>query len=192
MAKLGVGVIRRVFFLILMVGCALTLSACGFHLRGEQNYAFKRLAIVGAPAPVAARLTRIIEGGSDTVVVASPQDADAVLHVSESHGWETETMDVYGNISEYQIDYRLSYSLSTPSGTVLLAPSQIALNRAMTYSVQYSTAKASESDLLFADMQNDAVDQITRRLAFVHTLHPKPGEVVPGVAPRAPLPPPPL
>jgi LPS-assembly lipoprotein len=41
-------------------------------------------------------------------------------------------------------------------------------------------------------MQNDAVDQLTRRLATVHTLRPVPGQQTPGVAPRAPLPPPPL
>jgi LPS-assembly lipoprotein len=62
----------------------------------------------------------------------------------------------------------------------------------MTYSDQYSTAKVNEANLLFADMQNDAVDQLTRRLAILKTLHPDPDQVVPGVAPRAPLPPPPL
>jgi LPS-assembly lipoprotein len=68
----------------------------------------------------------------------------------------------------------------------------IALNRAMTYSDQFSQSKSSEADLLYADMRNDAVDQITRRLGVVHSLHPAPGQGVPAVAPRAPLPPPPL
>ena len=83
-------------------------------------------------------------------------------------------------------------TLTAPDGTVLIRPSVIALNRAMTYSDQYSTAKVTEADLLFADMQNDAVDQLTRRLAVLKTLHPTPEQVVPGVAPGAPLPPPPL
>ena len=76
---------------------------------------------------------------------------------------------------------------------MLIAPSTIALNRAMTYSAQYTNAKAQESDILFADMQNDAVDQLMRRFSIVRTLQPSgPEDVVPGVAPRAPLPPPPL
>lgn len=42
-------------------------------------------------------------------------------------------------------------------------------------------------------MQRDAVDQLMRRLSIVRTLNPSsPEQVVPGVAPRAPLPPPPL
>jgi LPS-assembly lipoprotein len=41
-------------------------------------------------------------------------------------------------------------------------------------------------------MENDAIDQLTRRLSSVRSMHPAPGEQVPGVVPRAPLPPPPL
>lgn len=168
------------------------LSACGFQLRGQQNYAFKRLAIVGAPAPVAARLTRMVEGGSDTVVVNSPANADAVLRVSESRGISTLTLSTLGVVEEYQLNYSLNYTLVGADGTMLINPSVIALNRAMTYSTQYSLAKGQEADILYADMQNDAVDQLTRRLGVVHTLHPAPGQEVPSVAPRAPLPPPPL
>ncbi|CAG9216028.1 LPS-assembly lipoprotein LptE [Paraburkholderia tropica] len=182
--------IRRSFLLV--ASSALMLSACGFQLRGEQNYAFKRLAIVGAPPPVTARLTRMIEGGSDSVVVDSTANADAVLRVGESRSFSTLTLSSLGAVEEYQVNYSLNYMLTAPDGSPLIRPGTIALNRAMTYSDQYSTAKVTESELLFADMQNDAVDQLTRRLAVLKTLHPTPDQVVPGVAPRAPLPPPPL
>ncbi|PMS34545.1 LPS-assembly lipoprotein LptE [Trinickia symbiotica] len=182
--------IRR-SFLALACG-AMMLSACGFQLRGQQDYAFKRLAIVGAPAPVAARLARMVQGGSDTVIVKSTADADAILSVSEGRGQSILTLSSLGIAEEYQLNYSLSYTLTGVDGTVLIPPSVIALNRAMTYSTQYTLAKSQESELLYADMQNDAVDQLTRRLAAVHSLHPGPGQQVPGVAPRAPLPPPPL
>lgn len=181
--------IRRSFLLLLASG-TLLLSACGFQLRGEQNYAFKRLAIVGAPAPLAARLTRVIEGGSDTVVVNSAANADAVLTVSEGRSLATLTLNTFGVVEEYQVNYSLNYSLKSSDGTLLIAPSVIALNRALTYSTQFATAKISEADLLFADMQSDAADQLTRRLSLVHGLHP--GKPLPAVAPGAPLPPPPL
>jgi len=187
-------VIRRSFLSLFLplAGSALVLSACGFQLRGEQDFAFKRLAIVGAPPPFVGRLTRMIEGGSDSVVVDSVANADAVLRVSETRTFSTLTLNSFGNVLEYQANYWLNYSLASADGTPLIQPSTIALNRAMTYSDQYATAKAQEADLLFADMQNDAVDQLMRRLAVVRTLTPTPDQVVPGVAPRAPLPPPPL
>lgn len=182
--------IRRSF---LALACGtMMLAACGFQLRGQQDYAFKRLAIVGAPPAVAARLTRMIQGGSDTVVVSSPDNADAVLNVSEGRGSSVLTLNSLGVAAEYQLSYTLGYSLASADGVVLIPPSSIAVNRAMTYSTQYSQAKTQESELLYTDMQNDAVDQLTRRLAAVHSLHPAPGQRTPGVAPRAPLPPPPL
>ncbi|MDG0025261.1 LPS assembly lipoprotein LptE [Trinickia sp. Y13] len=182
--------IRR-SFLALMCG-TMMLAACGFQLRGQENYAFKRLAIVGAPPIVAARLTRMIEGGSDTIVVKSPRDADAVLSLSEGRGQGVLTLNSLGVAAEYQLNYTLAYTLTGTDGAVLIPSSAIALNRAMTYSVQYSQAKAQEAELLYQDMQNDAVDQLTRRLAVVRSLHPAAGQQPPAVAPRAPLPPPPL
>ncbi|WP_323121470.1 LPS-assembly lipoprotein LptE [Burkholderia alba] len=182
--------IRRSF--LMLVGSAAMLSACGFQLRGQQDYVFKHLVIVGAQPVVAARLTRMIQGGSDTVIEKTIANADAVLHVSESRGQSTLTLDQYGTAQEYQLNYSMSYTLTNKDGALLIAPSVIALNRAMTYNSQYANAKAQESDILYADMQNDAVDQLMRRFAIVRTLNPGPGETVPGVAPRAPLPPPPL
>ncbi|MGH8780671.1 LPS assembly lipoprotein LptE [Paraburkholderia sp.] len=181
---------RRSF--VTLVCSVLMLSACGFQLRGQQDYAFKRLALTGANAAAAARLTRMVEGGSDTVVVNSAANADATLRMSESSGTSVLTLNSLGVVEEYQINYTLNYSLVGTDGTLLIPPSSIALNRAMTYSDQYSQAKASEMDLLVADMRSDAVDQLTRRLAAVRSLHPAPGQEVPAVAPRAPLPPPPL
>jgi len=183
--------VTRRSFLTLACG-VMMLSACGFQLRGQQNYAFKRLNITGAPAAVTARLTRMVEGGSDTVVVNVPTNADAVLRMSEGRGASVLTLNSVGVVEEYQLNYSLNYTLVGADGTLLIPPSSIALNRAMTYSDQFSQAKGAEADILYSDMQNDAVDQLTRRLAIVRSLHPAPGQEVPAVAPRAPLPPPPL
>jgi LPS-assembly lipoprotein len=134
----------------------------------------------------------MVQGGSDTVVVSSSANADAILTMTEGRAQTVLTLNSLGVASEYQLIYSLSYSLVGADGTVLLPPSVISLNRAMTYSDQFTLAKSQESDLLYADMENDAVDQLTRRLAVVRSLHPAPGQQAPAVAPRAPLPPPPL
>jgi len=188
--KPGANVTRR-SFLTLTLSAAM-LSACGFQLRGQQDYAFKRLAISGAAPAFSARLTRIVQGGSDTVVVDSVANADAILQVSESLGNSVLTLNSLGVVEEYALTYGLNYTLVGKDGTVLIPPSAIALNRAMTYSDQFSQSKSAEADILYADMRSDAVDQIWRRLAIVKSLHPAPGQGVPAVSPRAPLPPPPL
>jgi LPS-assembly lipoprotein len=183
--------VTRRSFLTLACG-VMVLSACGFQLRGQQDYPFKRLALVGAPPAFVGRLTRMVQGGSDTVIVTSTANADAILRVTEGLGNSVLAMNSLGVVEEYQLNYTLNYSLVGADGTVLIPGSVIALNRAMTYSDQFSQSKSSEADLLYADMRNDAVDQLTRRLGVVHSLHPAPGQGAPAVAPRAPLPPPPL
>jgi LPS-assembly lipoprotein len=183
-------VTRRSF---LTLACSvLMLSACGFQLRGQQDYAFKRLYVAGGSAAAGARLTRMVQGGSDTVVVTSPANADATLQLSEARGISTLTLSSLGVVQEYQLNLTMTYTLTAKDGTVLIPSSVIALNRAMTYSDQFSQAKAAETDILFTDMENDAIDQLIRRLGVVHTMHPLPGQGVPAIAPRAPLPPPPL
>ncbi|WP_250500036.1 LPS assembly lipoprotein LptE [Caballeronia sp. GAWG1-5s-s] len=181
---------RRTF--LALVGGAVALSACGFQLRGEQDYAFKRLAISGGAPQMVGRLERMVQGGSDTVIVKPSEKPDATLYLTEGQGLSTLSLNSQGVIQEYELVYNLSYTLVGADGTVLIPPSAIALNRAMTYSNQYTLAKSQEATLLYNDMRNDAVDQLTRRLAVVRSLHPTPAEQTPGIAPRAPLPTPPL
>jgi len=184
------GVSRRSF--LALVGGAAALSACGFQLRGQQDYAFKRLAITGGAPQMVARLERMVQGGSDTVIVKPFEKPDATLNLSDGTGMRTLSLNAQGVVQEYELIYRVNYSLMGADGTLLIPPSAIVLNRSMTYSDQYTLAKGQESVLLYNDMRNDAVDQLTRRLATVRSLHPAPGEQTPGVAPRAPLPVPPL
>jgi len=125
-------------------------------------------------------------------VDTSGANADATLQITEGRGLSTLTLNSLGVVEEYAMNLSMTYTLVGKDGTVLIPSSVIALNRAMTYSDQFSQAKAAEADILYADMENDAIDQLTRRLSLVRSLHPEPGQQVPAVAPRAPLPPPPL
>ncbi|CAH2791852.1 MAG: LPS-assembly lipoprotein LptE [uncultured Caballeronia sp.] len=177
---------------ILTLACsAVLLSACGFQLRGQQDYAFKRLAVVGAPPEMLGRLQRVV-GGSDTVVVKASEQPDAILSLTSASGMKTLSPNAQGVVQEYELNYSLGYSMVGADGTVLIPLSTISLNRALTYSDQYTLAKGIEAQTLFRDMQFDAVDQLMRRLAVVRSLHPAPSEALPGISPRAPLPVPPL
>jgi LPS-assembly lipoprotein len=172
---------------LILASSVLLLSACGFHLKGEQDYAFKRLYI-SAPAEMQARMRRLIEGGSDTVVVADAKDADATLTVTESSGQRTLTLNLLGVAQEYELVSYFSYRLSAKDGRVLIAPSTIRLNRSLTYSDQFYLAKSTEADLLYSDMRSDAADQLVRRLSVVRSFN----STVPAINPRGPLPTPPL
>ncbi len=173
---------------------SLLMSGCGFQLQGDHNYPFKRLYIAGgASQEMAAHMKRLIEAGSDTKVVTSVRDADAILSMTFARGQSALSFDINGVVQEYQLTTSVSYSLVAKNGSVLIPPSNLSVNRAMTYSDQYALAKQNESVLLNRDMDSDIADQLLRRLDVVQTLTPtEPDETAPGVSSRAPLPTPPL
>ncbi|SIT69040.1 LPS-assembly lipoprotein [Burkholderia sp. b14] len=176
---------------IVLAAAALLLAGCGFQLRGNYGFPFKRLALVGPGPELGARIQRLVEGGSQTRIVKSTDGADVILSISEGRGTGALTLNAAGQVNEYELDYTMSYQLVGADGTVLLPPSVIRINRAMTYSDQYALAKSQEFELLYRDMRNDALDQLLRRMSAVRELHPAHGGVR-AVAPRAPLPTPPL
>lgn len=184
--------IKRAASLLLAVSASVMLAACGFQMRGTHDYPFKRLFVSGVPNPeMSMRLKRMIEGGSDTRVVSTPAEADAILSVSSSRSRGTLSLNVNGVALEYVLTDSIQYSLASKDGKLLVPPSSISVNRSMSYSDRYALAKEKEQDLLYRDMDNDIVDQLLRRLAVVRTLHPEETEV-PAVNLRAPLPTPPL
>lgn len=172
---------------------ACLLSACGFQLQGRADFPFKSIYIQsGGSREMNALLARKIEAGSDTKVAKEIGGADAILMLSEGRGQSTLSLSAEGIVQEYELDLTVSYQLLAKSGAVLIPSSSIALNRSMTYDNQFALAKESESDVLYRDMEHDAVDQLLRRLAVVHTLEPGEEPAAPAVNRRAPLPTPPL
>ena len=75
-----------------------------------------------------------------------------------------------GQVREIQVRAALSFRLRTPAGKVLIAPTDIALSRDMSYSESLALAKEQEEALLHRAMQNDIVAQVMRRLAAVPAL----------------------
>jgi LPS-assembly lipoprotein len=174
--------------LLVVASSMLLLSGCGFHLRGQQDYAFKRLYMASTQDPLTSRIKRLVEGGSDTVVVTQATDAQATLTTSDSAGERTLTTNTSEQIIEYELIDTFSYSLTAADGKVLIPPSSFTLNRSMTYSDNFFLAKASEANLLYDDMRKDAADQIVRRIGMVRNMQ----TAIPAINHSGALPTPPL
>ncbi|MHA6893293.1 LPS assembly lipoprotein LptE [Ralstonia pseudosolanacearum] len=160
---------RFVFALAAALPAAGLLSACGFHLRGNNDFAFKRLYInLPQNSQMRAQLRRLIDNGSDTVVVSDKQDADAFLDVlSENRVKTISSLTPQGVVREYRITYRFSFQLRDAHDNMLIPPSEITLFRDLSYNETQVLAKDYEEAALYRDMQGDAVNQLVRRLASV-------------------------
>jgi LPS-assembly lipoprotein len=143
--------------------CA-TLTACGFHLRGQATLPFESIYISGSPS-FATQLARAVRAGSTTRVASNPKDAEVTLEVmNEVRERSILSLSSTGRVQELQIRYRVQFRVADRNSREFVAPSEILLKRDLLYSDTDVLGKEQEELLLYRDMQNDAVQQVVRRL----------------------------
>lgn len=153
---------------------AALLSACGFHLRSaaDTNLPFKTIYL-GFPesSPLGTELRRNIRGGSNTEVLATEKDAQAIMVVlSETRDKSVLSLNNLGRVREYSLSYTLRFRVTDNKAQELLAPTEIVLKRDINYDESQVLAKEGEEAMLYRDMQRDLVQQILRRLAAIKPL----------------------
>jgi LPS-assembly lipoprotein len=150
---------------------AATLSACGFHLRNQQDLPFATMYVEASGySAFVADLKRAISAGTKTRIVEQADQAQASLSVlSEGREKVILSLSGGGKVREFQLRYKVSYRLRDPGGKDLLATGEILLKRDLIYDDTQVLAKESEENLLYRDMQGDAVQQLLRRLSAVRT-----------------------
>lgn len=153
---------------LLLLALVLILGGCGFHLRGAAQLPFQTLYVEGGGSQVGTDLQRALRHGSNVTVVATPAEAQAVLQlVGESREKRILSLSAAGRVSEYVLFYRLSFRLHDGKGRELLPVQALELKRDISFSGTQLLAKEQEEVLLYRDMQNDAVQQVIRRLNAV-------------------------
>src|SRR5882724_1436064 len=143
---------------------AMSLSSCGFQLRGQAVIPYKPLFIeTTGYSQFASDLERAIRQGSGTKIVSSRDEAEAVLKiVNELQESTILSLSSGGKVREIEFRYRVAYRLTDHAGVDLAQPGQIDLHRDMTYDDTEVLAKESEQLLLYRDMKADAVQQMLR------------------------------
>jgi LPS-assembly lipoprotein len=146
---------------------AVALSGCGFKLRGARTLPFPTIFLAaGANNALAAELARNIRVGTQTKVVTDRNEAAAVLDIlGENRDREILSLNAQGRAREYTLRLRLSFKVHDGKGHEFIAPTEIAVQRDISYNESEVLAKESEEALLYRDMQSDLVQQILRRLA---------------------------
>jgi LPS-assembly lipoprotein len=145
---------------------ALTLTACGFQLRGSSNLPFNTIYVPGSSGGIALDLKRTIQAGSSTRVVDSPKDAQAILDIFEA-AREKDILSLTGagRVREYRLHYRVRYRVRDAKGGEYVPPTTLQQVRDVTFNDSLVLAKESEEELLYRDMQADMVQQMMRQLA---------------------------
>jgi LPS-assembly lipoprotein len=149
---------------LILLAATLLLSGCGFHLRGQATLPFESLHVVGPPV-FASQVARAVRAGSQTRITTNPKEAQVTLQIlSELRERNILTLSSGGRVRELQLRYRVTYRLFDQNNKEYISTSEILLKRDLTYNDADVIAKEQEEGLLYRDMQNDAVQQLVRRL----------------------------
>ncbi len=169
-------------FTLYLVSCILylSLSGCGFQLRGASSVSFPpelqqlRVTMGGAGYPpllVEVRNALLALGN-----VRLTEDVAAAVPVLHLHGENSLSqvlaIDSSGRISAYLLNYRVDFSLTGGDGKTLLPVQPVKLQREITFDRLNVIATEKQSEFLQNEMRRDVAQQILRRLARLNVAHP--------------------
>ena len=143
----------------------LSLSSCGFRLRGSADLAFQTIFVQGSTLTISNNLSKSL-ATNGVQVVKSAENADLLL---EMIGEESEkrilSLAGSGTVNEFELYYRVHYRTKR-AGDALWGPTQtVEARRDFTYSDANLLAKQGEEKRLNENMQADVLSGIMRRLS---------------------------
>lgn len=154
----------------LVINFMLAITACGFHLRGQiSTLPFDTIYVAAPPGhTIGLDIERAIRVSTKTKVVEKPEKAQAILQIlSAVNEKKILSLSTGGRVREFQLGYRVSARLLDSQGAPLTPVDEISLTRVLPFLDAQVLAKVAEEEMLYKDMQTDAVQQIIRRLSAV-------------------------
>jgi len=149
-----------------LIVLAAFLSSCGFHLRGEAHYTFDTL-FLNSPAsqPLTLELKRSLEGSGTAQLVPAPEKAQVILDItSVENNKQILSLSGGGKVREFLLTKRVLFRVRDAAGNDWLPASEVFVRRSYTYNDTEALAKEAQEQRLWREMQDDAVQQIVRRL----------------------------
>jgi len=149
------------------IALLLTLSACGWQLRGAGGEATIARLYLNSTSPDSVftqTLERYLQG-SGTELVDSASAAEYSLKiVKEKSKRRTATVSASARISERLLEEQVEYLVTRSDGTVAIERTTASVERIYEYNEDNVLATEDEARLLKSEMYNDLARQIANRL----------------------------
>jgi len=147
-----------------LTALCLTLIACGFHLRGASEFAFKSIYVNGQTQINKPLKKSLTANGVEVVTSAGTAEMEIDLMKEES---EKRILSLSGDgvVREYELYYRVIYRTKSAQETLWSQPQIVEARRDFSYSDANLLAKQNEEKQLNLNMQKDVMNAIIRRLS---------------------------
>ena len=147
-----------------ILGLILIISACGFQLRGDIQANFDSISISGGTSGFNKTLQRKFRQAGITITRAS--EAEKIVEIIKNKFTKTIlTLTGTGAVSEYQLDYDVTYRFKNKGGTWNL-PVTIEDTRTYTYDDSDILAKDEEEKRLLSGMEDQLIKTMATQISL--------------------------
>ena len=146
------------------LGLILFISACGFQLRGDIQANFDSISISGGSSNFNKTLQRKFRQAGITIKSAS--NAEKIVEIIENKFTKTIlTLTGTGLVSEYKLDYMVSYRFKSKDGP-WNQPLTIEASRTYTYDDSDILAKDEEEKRLLSGMEDQLIKTMATQISL--------------------------
>lgn len=158
---------RRNTIISMIMLFTFALSACGFQLRGMTDLSFKNLYIQGSTLSISRDLERSFQTNG-VHVVENAEDAELLLELlSENNQKRILSLSGGGLVREFELNYLVSFRVREAASPTWGPVQTVRTRRDFSYNDNALLGKADEEARLNADMRNDAIREVLRRLTAI-------------------------
>lgn len=152
---------------LLLLGIAITLSSCGFKLKGSYEIPYQTIYL---QAEVESRVGRVIkkkiQRTSNVDLVQTASAAEVAINIlSEGSVRTVAVLSNAGSVDEYELVYTVGYRFDSLNESINTVDHQLVLRRKITHSDLDIAAKSNEENALINDMASEAATRILVRLS---------------------------
>ena len=153
----------KLFFLVI----AITLSSCGFKLKGSYEIPYQTIYLQAAGESRVGRIIKKkIQRKSNIEIVQTLSAAEATINILEEVSTRAvAVLSNVGSVDEYELIYTVRYRIGPGQNSSSMQEGQIVLRRKITHSDLDIAAKSNEEDVLINDMASEAATGILVRLS---------------------------
>ena len=158
---------RKIRIKLLFLVIAITLSSCGFKLKGSYEIPYQTIYLQAAGESRVGRIIkRKIQRKSNIEIVQTLSAAEATINILEEVSTRAvAVLSNVGSVNEYELIYTVRYRVGPRQNSSSMQEGQIVLRRKITHSDLDIAAKSNEEDVLINDMASEAATGILVRLS---------------------------
>jgi len=147
-----------------ILGFILMISACGFQLRGNIQANFDSISISGGTSSFNKTLQRKFRQAG--ISIKSVSEAEKIVEIIKNNFTKTIlTLTGTGVVSEYQLDYVVTYRFKSKDGPWNL-PVTIEASRTYTYDDSDILAKDEEEKRLVSGMEDQLIKTMATQISL--------------------------